>query len=93
MTPPKGNKTQKSAQSANKQYSIAQFFAIRAITGFSVSPDGKTIAYITNTNGMPNVWTIPIDGGWASQITLEDNAVSSLYFTPKTNEILFSSDR
>lgn len=92
MTPPKTNKTQKSAQTSNKQYSIAQYFAIRAITGFSVSPDGKTIAYITNTNGLPNVWTIPTDGGWASQITLEDNAVSSLHYSPKTHEILFSSD-
>lgn len=80
------------SQKVNKEYSISQFFAIRAITGFSVSPDGKTIAYITNTNGMPNIWTIPIDGGWSNQITLEDNAVSALHYSPKKNEIIFSSD-
>jgi dipeptidyl aminopeptidase/acylaminoacyl peptidase len=76
----------------NKRYSIPQFFAIRAISGFSISPNGKTIAYITNTNGLPNIWTIPISGGWTSQITLQDNAVSGLVYSPKKNEILFISD-
>lgn len=76
----------------SKRYSIPQFFAIRAIPGFSISPDGKTIAYITNTNGLPNIWTIPIDGGWTSQITLQENAVAGLVYSPKKNEILFISD-
>jgi dipeptidyl aminopeptidase/acylaminoacyl peptidase len=75
-----------------KQYKVSQFFAIRAITGFSVSPNGKTIAYITNTNGLPNVWTIPIEGGWASQITLMDNAVTAVQYSPKKNDIIFRSD-
>lgn len=67
----------------SKQYSISQYFAIRSIFGVSVSPLSKTIAYITNTNGMPNIWTIPIEGGWASQITLADNAITSLNYSPK----------
>lgn len=82
----------KNSQSAKKQYSISQYFAIRAIMGTSVSPDGKTIAYITNTNGMPNIWTVPISGGWTSQITLEDNAVSSIHYSPQKKEIVFSCD-
>lgn len=75
-----------------KNYKVSQFFAIRAIMGLSLSPDGKTIAYITNTNGLPNIWTIPIEGGWTSQITLEDNAVTALQYSLKKNEILFRSD-
>lgn len=77
---------------SSKEFKISQFFAIRAIGGADVSPDGKTIAYITNTNGMPNIWTVPIEGGWANQITLEDNAVFSLHYSPKKNNIIFSSD-
>ncbi len=75
-----------------KNYRISQFFAIRAITTLSISPDGKTIAYITNTNGLPNIWTIPIQGGWTSQITLQENAVTSLFYSPKKNQIAFQSD-
>jgi dipeptidyl aminopeptidase/acylaminoacyl peptidase len=92
MTTSIRHSTIKKTQPGQKEYTIDQFFAIRAISGFTVSPDGKTIAYITNTNGMPNIWTLPIGGGWTNQITLEDNAVSSLHYSPKKNDILFSKD-
>ena len=45
-----------------KTHRIAQYFAIRQILSFSISPNGRKIAYITNTNGLPNIWTIPIEG-------------------------------
>jgi len=75
-----------------KQHRIEQFFEIRQILAVSVSPDGKIIAYITNTNGLPNIWTIPINGGWTSQITLAESAVKSLRYSPKKNEIIYQSD-
>ncbi|MCX7878849.1 MAG: S9 family peptidase [Ignavibacteria bacterium] len=75
-----------------KQYRISQFFAIRSILSPSVSPDNRKVAYITNTNGLPNVWTIPIEGGWTSQITLEENAVKAISYSPRKKEIIFQSD-
>ena len=60
--------------------------------GLTISPDNKTIAYITNTDGLPNIWTIPVEGGWTTQITLQDNAVSSLHYNPKSSDIIFQSD-
>jgi len=75
-----------------KRYRIEQFYAIRIIGGISLSPNGKTISYIVNTNGLPNIWTIPIQGGWTNQITLQENAVKGLVYSPKTNDIIFQSD-
>lgn len=87
------HKLKKSSSSqSSKQYNISQYFAIRSISGVSVSPEGKTIAYITNTNGMPNIWTIPIQGGWTSQVTLAENAITGLYYSSKKKDILFTSD-
>lgn len=60
--------------------------------GIDISHDNETIVYITNTNGLPNIWTIPINGGWTSQITLMEQAVKSLSCSPKKNEIIFQSD-
>jgi dipeptidyl aminopeptidase/acylaminoacyl peptidase len=74
------------------KYNINQFFSIRQILGISVSPDSKTIAYITNTNGLPNIWSIPVTGGWASQVSIEQNAVKALQYSSKKNEIIFQSD-
>lgn len=75
-----------------KTFRVSQFFAIRAIMGIALSPNSKTVAYITNTNGMPNIWTIPINGGWTSQITLQENAVTAIYYNPKHSGIAFQSD-
>ena len=74
------------------RHRIAQFYAIRQILGFSISPNGKKIAYISNTDGMPNIWTIPIEGGWASQVSLAKDAVKAVNYSPKSNEIFFQSD-
>ena len=74
------------------RHRIAQFYAIRQILGFSISPNGKKIAYISNTDGMPNIWTIPIEGGWASQVSLAKDAVKTLNYSPKGNVIYFQSD-
>jgi dipeptidyl aminopeptidase/acylaminoacyl peptidase len=76
----------------HKIYKVKQFFAIRPIFSISVSPNSKNIAYITNTDGLPNIWSIPINGGWASQVTLHDNAVKTLKYSPKKKEIIFESD-
>ena len=75
-----------------KKYKVKQFFAIRQISALSISPNSKTIAYITNTDGLPNIWTIPMNGGWTSQITLHDEAVKVLKYSPKKNELIFQSD-
>ena len=79
-------------QSKRKEYRVEQYYAIRQIFGMSLSPDGQTVGYITNTDGLPNVWTIPIDGGWTSQVSLEENAVKAIEYSPKKNEIIFHSD-
>ncbi len=92
MTSTDKGKKGSSKTEISKIYRVSQYFAIRAIMGLSVSPDSKTIAYITNTNGMPNIWTIPITGGWTNQITLMDNAVTSIYYNPKHKGIAFQSD-
>jgi dipeptidyl aminopeptidase/acylaminoacyl peptidase len=79
-------------EKTRKQYKVKQFYAIRQILSVSAAPNGKKIAYITNTDGMPNIWTIPLNGGWASQITLHDYAVKAMAYSPKKNDIIFQSD-
>lgn len=74
------------------RYRISQFFAIRQILGIDISHNNQTIAYITNTNGLPNIWTIPIDGGWTSQITLMEQAVKVVSCSPGKYDIIFQSD-
>lgn len=75
------------------RYPVEQFYSVRTITHYTLSPDCKTIYYITNTTGSPQIWSVPINGGWSTQITLWDQPVRNLVHSPVSNSILFLSDR
>ena len=44
--------------------SVALMAKIGSATSPSFSPDGKTIAFVTNLGGLPQVWTVPAAGGY-----------------------------
>lgn len=82
----------KGTSSQVKKYPVEQFFSIRTIAGFTLSPDNKKIFYITNTTGLPQIWSMSIDGGWATQVSLWGNAVKGVTHYPKHKRLIFISD-
>ncbi|MGB8509632.1 MAG: S9 family peptidase [Pyrinomonadaceae bacterium] len=54
---------------AVKQYTIEQFMATTRISGSSFSPDEKQILFHNNSTGIFNVYTVPVTGGPARQLT------------------------
>jgi len=39
------------------------------------SPDGKTVAFVSDMSGVQQVWTVPVTGGWPERITALDDSV------------------
>lgn len=55
-------------------YTIQQYLSIKSAGGPSFSPDGKRLAYTTNTTGTSQVWVIDLPDGKPIQLTdYEDN--------------------
>ncbi len=48
----------------------------RSIGGTGWSPDGKSIAFVSNISGRNNLWIVPADGGWPVQLTISDQRKS-----------------
>src|SRR5262245_46886335 len=71
---------------------IEQYLAIRTATVAGLSPDAKSVAFLTNTTGSNQIWTIPADGGWPDQITFFSDRVSSVSWSPRGDWIAFSKD-
>ena len=46
------------------------------------SPDGKTMAFVCDVSGVPQVWSAPIDGGWPTQVTALEDPVSAVEWSP-----------
>src|ERR1051325_53236 len=72
--------------------SIEKLYMTRAIADTAWSPDGRTIAFISNMSGRNNVWLVPADGGWPTQLTVSDQRQSSPAWSPDGKWIAYQSD-
>jgi dipeptidyl aminopeptidase/acylaminoacyl peptidase len=54
----------------------------------SFSPDAKRLAVICSLSGLPQVWTVPTEGGWPTQVTALDDQVSDVEWSPTDPEVL-----
>src|SRR3990172_6346669 len=74
---------------------IRRYLNIRSAMAPRFSPDGKSVAYLMNTTGVPQVWRIPLDGGWPDQLTFYDEAVRSVHYPPTgpADRWIFAMDR
>src|SRR6266567_1289982 len=62
VTDPKQISSKSKAQ-VEKNLSIEKLYMTRAIGATAWSPDGQTIAFISNISGRNNLWLIPAEGG------------------------------
>ena len=44
----------------------------RAIAYATWSPDDKQVAFVTNISGRNNIWLVPSQSGWPTQLTVSN---------------------
>jgi dipeptidyl aminopeptidase/acylaminoacyl peptidase len=71
---------------------IADLFFTRSASGASVSPDGATLVFTTNTTGRPNLWRMPLAGGYPVQLSPSEDRQSRASFSPDGKWIVYQQD-
>jgi dipeptidyl aminopeptidase/acylaminoacyl peptidase len=65
---------------------LAEMVARLARVGSAFSPsfsaDGRTVAFVTDLSGSPQVWTVAAGGGWPMQVTAFDDPVGQVSWSP-----------
>jgi dipeptidyl aminopeptidase/acylaminoacyl peptidase len=46
------------------------------------SPDGKHVALISDLSGLPQVWVVPVAGGWPRAVTVGSDPVGAVTWSP-----------
>jgi dipeptidyl aminopeptidase/acylaminoacyl peptidase len=69
---------------------VARMARVGASRSPSFSPDGKTLAFVSNLTGVPQVWTIPAAGGFPTLVTSFDDPVGGVEWSPDGKWIAFS---
>ena len=75
-----------------KSLSIEKLYMTRQIGGATWSPDGKTVAFIANLSGRNNIWLVPAEGGWPTQLTVSEQRQMSPAWSPDGKWIAYMSD-
>jgi len=74
------------------RFGFDRFSSIKAAYGPSFSRDSKLVSFISDTTGVPQVWSYNLETGHTDQLTLFDHRVSSAHFSPRDDLIVFSMD-
>src|ERR1022692_4642280 len=91
ITDPKQINSKQDAR-AEKNFTIEKLYMTRQVGGSTWSPDGKTIAFVSNLSGRNNIWLVPSEGGWPTQLTVSDQRQTSPAWSPDGKWIAYMSD-
>jgi len=72
-------------------YDVERYLTIRSAYGATVAPDG-TVAFLLDTTGVAQVWTLAQPGAWPEQRTFYDEPVSFVTASPERPEFVFGMD-
>ena len=64
----------------------------RQVGGATWSPDGKSVAFISNLSGRNNLWLVSAEGGWPTQLTVSDQRQAGPTWSPDGKWIAYMSD-
>ncbi|WP_135820309.1 S9 family peptidase [Halostella litorea] len=73
-------------------YDIERYLNVRKAYGASFGPDGERLAFLLDTTGVPQVWTLDAPGAWPEQRTFSDERVTFASWSPERAELAFGMD-
>jgi Tol biopolymer transport system component len=92
VTDPKKISSRPNAQVEPRSLTIEKLYMTRQVGRPTWSPDGKSIAFISNMSGRNNLWIVPADGGWPVQLTVSDQRQTAPAWSPDGKWIAYQSD-
>jgi dipeptidyl aminopeptidase/acylaminoacyl peptidase len=73
-------------------FGIERYLNVRSAGSASVGPAGERIAFLMDTTGTSQVWTLDGPGEWPEQRTFYDERVTFVDFSPERPEMAFGMD-
>ena len=92
VTDPKNISSKPNAQVEPRSLTIEKLYMTRQVGRPTWSPDGKSVAFISNMSGRNNLWLVPAAGGWPVQLTVSDQRQTAPAWSPDGKWIAYQSD-
>jgi len=72
-------------------YDIERYLNVRSAHSAAFAPDG-TLAFLMDTTGTPQVWSLDEPGAWPEQHTFDEERVTFVDWSPERRELAFGMD-
>lgn len=73
-------------------YTADRLALVRDVEAAKLSPDGRTVAFVTDITGALELWAVPAKGGWPVQLSALGEQVSEVELSPDGKTAIFASD-
>ncbi len=75
------------------RYGLRRYLSIKSSGSAQFSPDDRTVAFLSDFTGVPQLWSVSMDdGSWPQQLTLGQERVGFLSYARKSETIAFGLD-
>ena len=71
---------------------IERYLNIRSAYGGGFDPSGERLAFLMDTTGVPQVWSVGAAGEWPEQHTFSDERVTFASWSPERAELVYGMD-
>ena len=79
-------------EQGEESLSLQRLYMTRQVGDTAWSPDGKSIVFVSNISGRHNLWLVPAEGGWPTQLTVSDQRQTHPAWSPDGKWIAYQSD-
>ncbi len=79
-------------EQGEESLSLERLYMTRQVGDTAWSPDGKSIVFVSNITGRNNLWLVPAEGGWPTQLTVSDQRQMHPTWSPNGRWIAYQSD-
>jgi dipeptidyl aminopeptidase/acylaminoacyl peptidase len=73
-------------------FGVERYLNVRSASGASFGPDGRRLAFLMDTTGVPQVWSVDGPDRWPEQHTFSDERVTFVEWSPERPELVFGTD-
>ncbi len=73
-------------------YAPKRLALVRQVTDVEASPDGKEAFFVTDITGAMELWKVPANGGWPTQLSDLGEQVVAVDVSPNGKELIIASD-